>query len=55
MLGPQEVERMSVDPLGGEGLGLLLVMLKEETKGKKLDSDISPSSLLISLLCSDKG
>ena len=39
----------------GVGCSLLVVVLKEETKGKKLDSGISFPSILVSLLSSVRG
>ena len=42
----------------GVGCGLLVAVLKEEIKGKKLDSGIATSlspSILLSLLSSDRG
>jgi hypothetical protein len=45
--------------LEGVGCSLLVVLLKEETRGKELDSGISPSlflfPILLSLLPRDRG
>lgn len=56
MLGPQEAQLVVGDHLGDLWVVccLLIIVLKEETKGKKLDLGIS-ISLYHSLLSSDRG